>query len=34
MGRSNFRVIPWIRLVGVSGGLAMENGKEDDIDLL
>lgn len=27
-------VIPWIRLIGVSGSLAMENaGKQDDIDL-
>ncbi len=28
------KIIPWIKLVGVSGGLAMENaGKKDDIDL-
>ncbi len=28
------RIIPWIKLVGVSGGLAMENTqKKDDIDL-
>ncbi|OGE64486.1 hypothetical protein A3I48_02330 [Candidatus Daviesbacteria bacterium RIFCSPLOWO2_02_FULL_36_7] len=28
------KVIPWIKLVGISGGLAMENaGKKDDIDL-
>jgi len=28
------KVIPWIKLVGVSGGLAMENvSKKDDIDL-
>src|SRR3990172_1629516 len=28
------KIIPWIKLVGVSGGLAMENaGKSDDIDL-
>jgi hypothetical protein len=28
------KLIPWIKLVGVSGGLAMENaGKSDDIDL-
>lgn len=29
-----FRIIPWIKLVGISGGLAMENaGEKDDIDL-
>lgn len=29
-----FKLIPWVKLVGISGGLAMENaGKEDDIDL-
>ncbi len=29
-----FKVIPWIKLVGISGNLAMENaGQEDDIDL-
>lgn len=29
------RIIPWIKLVGISGGLAMENaGKKDDIDLI
>ncbi len=28
------KVIPWIKLVGISGGLAMDNAKEsDDIDL-
>lgn len=28
------KIIPWIKLVGISGGLAMENaGKKDDIDL-
>jgi hypothetical protein len=28
------KLIPWIKLVGISGGLAMENaGKQDDIDL-
>lgn len=28
------RLIPWIKLVGISGGLAMENAnKKDDIDL-
>lgn len=28
------KIIPWIKLVGVSGGLAMENaGRKDDIDL-
>ena len=31
---SLFRVIPWIKLVGISGNLAMENAsEEDDIDL-
>lgn len=29
------RLIPWIKLVGISGGLAMDNaGKSDDIDLV
>ncbi len=29
-----FKLIPWIRLVGISGNVAMENGgDEDDIDL-
>lgn len=29
-----FKIIPWIKLVGISGGLAMENAsKKDDIDL-
>lgn len=29
-----FKIIPWIKLVGVSGSLAMENSKQsDDIDL-
>lgn len=29
------KLIPWIKLVGVSGGLAMDNaGREDDIDLI
>lgn len=29
------KLIPWVKLVGVSGGLAMDNaGREDDIDLL
>lgn len=29
------KVIPWIKLVGISGGLAMDNaGKKDDIDLI
>lgn len=31
---SFFKLIPWVKLVGVSGGLAMENpGKDGDIDL-
>lgn len=30
-----FKLIPWIKLVGISGGLSMENaGKNDDIDLI
>lgn len=29
------KVIPWIKLIGISGGLAMANtGKKDDIDLI
>ena len=29
------RVIPWVKLIGISGGLAMENAdKKEDIDLL
>lgn len=29
------KLIPWIKLVGISGGLSMENaGKKDDIDLI
>lgn len=29
------KLIPWIRLVGISGGLAMDNaGRDDDIDLV
>lgn len=28
------KIIPWVKLVGISGGLVMENaGKKDDIDL-
>ena len=31
---TTLRIIPWIKLVGISGGLAMENAeKQDDIDL-
>lgn len=30
-----FKIIPWIKLVGISGGLSMENAdKKDDIDLI